>query len=1627
MTTFEVELEREKTEKLSLVAARGATIAAALGLDADAVSTFLHHYFRHVEPEDIDERSVDDLLGLVMSHYRAAAHRPAARAVITIRTPSQSDDGWTAGGATVVQIVTDDRPFLVDSVTMEVLRQGWSIREVFHPQFLVRRDLAGTLRGIVSSADGDPTVLPESWMHLEILPPSRPEPSQPLAGDLERGLLEVLRLVEEAVEDWQKMISRSEETIAQLADPKQTGGRRQEAAQARELLSWLNANHFTFLGYREYTLSYTPDGGDGSARRGQHRFVPVPATGLGILRADVDAPGAFEALPLPGTEPELMVITKDNYKSRVHRPAYLDYIGVRTFDAAGRVSGERRFLGLFSSSAYSESVNRVPVLRQKAAAVLQQSGYSEQSHGGKAVIDVLETFPRDELFQASSDELAATVEKIAHLKERRQVRMFLRREPYGRYMSSLVYLPRDRYTTAVRQRMEQILLRRLGGASIDHTARISESVLARLHFVIRMPLGEAMGDVDVRALERELTQATRTWSDEFADLIADAPDAERLATLVGGLPEGYKEDYTPRQAVQDLTALAALEGEHDMSMALYVPDRRDDAANLRLKIFRRDAPMSLSKILPHLTLLGVDVIDERPYELGLGQSGRAHVYDLGLTVPGGTDAVRSRWTPAAREQFMDAFSASYGGFSEPDGFNALVMGADLHWREVTLLRAVGRYLRQVGVAYSQTYIASALSGNVDLTRLLVSLFQVRFDPDSPLDQPSRVARAAELTEKIKTGLNDVVSLDHDRIIRWFLAVLSATVRTNFYVSARQAIALKLMPREIPELPAPRPEFEIFVYSPRLEGVHLRFGPVARGGLRWSDRAEDFRTEILGLVKAQMVKNAVIVPVGAKGGFYCKRLPDPNADRQAWLNEGMACYQVFVKALLDVTDNLVDGEVVPPPDVVRYDGDDAYLVVAADKGTATFSDLANQIAVDSGFWLGDAFASGGSAGYDHKAMGITARGAWVSVQRHFREMGMNPQTEDFSCVGIGDMSGDVFGNGMLLSHHIKLVAAFDHRHIFLDPDPDPERSWVERARLAALPRSSWADYDPSLISAGGGVFPQTAKSVAITEPVRMALGLLKGVEALTPAELINACLKAPVDLLWNGGIGTYVKASAESHAQVGDKANDGVRVNGNEVRARCIGEGGNLGMTQLGRIEYVQCGGRVNTDFIDNSAGVDTSDHEVNIKILLSKEVAADRLSMAERDQLLVSMTDEVAAEVLATNYDQNLALANAAHGAASMVHVHEDWMARLEDRGLLDREIEFLPSTEAMEARQASHKGLTTPELAVLLAYTKIVLAEQAKASDLPDDPFLAERLVNYFPSDLRERYADEMLEHPLRRDIIATVVVNRFVNSSGITSFHRLSAETGAGASDVIRAQIAAREIFGADELDAQICALDHQIDAQAQTGLRMEVRTLVERATRWMVNNRHRPVDIGAAVGELAAGVHTVQAALPGLLTGRDAEALASRLKGYRAAGVPEELGLAIAALHPAYAALTIVHTAAREGLDVVKVAEVHFTLGQRLGLDRLLTRIVELPRDDRWQTMARAALRDDLHTAHASLTAQVLTTAGAEAQPARELVAKWEKANPAVPESVRLLRSVTASRADLARTSVGLRIVRALLPRA
>ncbi|MBW8751161.1 MAG: NAD-glutamate dehydrogenase [Propionibacteriales bacterium] len=1560
-----------------------------------------------------------------MHQLKTGIERPQGTATVRIFTPSVDAEGWSADGHTVVEVITDDMPFLVDSVTMALDQVDHDVHLVIHPQLVVRRDVAGHLHEVLDDqADVKAhDVSRESWMHLEIdrigaddIPP------------LQQLLEKVLSDVREAVEDWPRMHDRVQVILDDLEEHPPPLPQ-SDLKEGEAFLRWLADNHFTFLGYREYQLE----------RRGDDEvLVAMPGTGFGILRAD---PGLAVPLPAPAAkrarEKTLLVLAKANSRATVHRPVHLDYVGVKKFDEQGEVVGERRFLGLFSSGAYTESVTRIPLAREKARKVLELAGYDAMSHAGKAMLDVLETYPRDEIFQTTVEELAPIAATVMHTRERRQLKLFLRRDTYERFWSVLVYLPRDRYNTAVRERIAGILKEQLHGDSLEYTAHVGDSFAARLHFVVRPAPGEHIGEADAADLERRCAEAARSWRDDFSAAVLAEYGEEKGSRLArryaNSFPEAYKEDYTPRTGAADLGRLEQVEDEGAIGLSLY-ESLEAAVGEARLKIYRVGAPLSLSQVLPTLSAMGVEVVDERPYELE-GLPTPSYIYDFGLRYAGGLPA-------NARDLFQDTVLAVWDGRSESDGFNALVLSVGLSWRQALLLRAYAKHMRQGGTPFAQDYIEDALRINVDITRLLVQLFEARFDPgrngDLAADSESRTAKCADLEERILRALDDVSSLDHDRILRSYLTAIKATLRTNFFQDAHDGgvhpyVSLKLNPAAIPDLPEPRPKYEIFVYSPRVEGVHLRFGAVARGGLRWSDRRDDFRAEVLGLVKAQMVKNTVIVPVGAKGGFFAKMLPDPG-DREAWMAEGIACYKTFISALLDVTDNLVDGPdgrtVVPPPQVVRHDDDDPYLVVAADKGTATFSDIANAVSAEYGFWLGDAFASGGSVGYDHKAMGITARGAWVSVRRHFREMGVDCQKEDFTCVGIGDMSGDVFGNGMLCSEHTLLVAAFDHRDIFLDPHPDPAASYAERKRLFDLPRSSWKDYDTSLISEGGGVFPRSAKSIPLSPEVQQVLGV--DAPKMTPAELMRAILLAPVDLLWNGGIGTYVKATAESDADAADKANDAIRVNGAELRARCVGEGGNLGCTQRGRIEYaVQgCdghGGRINTDFIDNSAGVDTSDHEVNIKILLDRVVRDGDLTAKQRNELLASMTDEVAHLVLGDNYDQNLALANASAQAPALLHVHEDWIRTLERRGLLNRALEALPARREVAGRIERGEGLTGPELSVLLAYTKIVLADELLASDLPDDPFLRGDLYSYFPTKMRQDYRTQMEEHPLRREIVVTQLVNQLVNNSGITYYHRLSGETAASAPELTLANFVGREIFGARALGREIASFDNAVDAAVQTRMRIEVRTLVERASRWLVNNRRAPLDSEAIVAEFEVTVEKVMAELPTLMIGRELEAFTSRRDALVAKGVPEELATRVAVCPPAYMVLGIVQTAARLEADPLEVARVHFAVGERLGLPMLVSRILALPRDDRWQTMARAALRDDLHTVHAQLTGQVLAATGADADTdTAARVAAWEETDAeAINRAAATFEEICADEtADLARMSVALRVVRSLV---
>ncbi len=1640
---MQTKLDEAKAELLAR-AARVAENSPAGGLtptgsegegapDQDALLAYLQRYYLHTAPEDLGDRDPVDVFGAALSHYRLAANRPQGTANVRVHTPTVEENGWTCSHS-VVEVVTDDMPFLVDSVTNELSRQGRGIHVVIHPQVLVRRDVTGKLievlaKQITGELPHDATV--ESWIHVEM-------DRETDRGDLKQitaDLLRVLSDVREAVEDWEKM----RDCALRIADglpgePKAADLPDQEVEEARELLRWLAADHFTFLGYREYELT------------GEDSLTAVPGTGLGVLRSDPQhheddethpVSPSFSRLPADARakarEHKLLVLTKANSRATVHRPSYLDYVGVKKFDADGNVVGERRFLGLFSSAAYTESVRRVPVIRRKVAEVLEGAGFTANSHDGRDLLQILETYPRDELFQTPVDQLRSVVTSVLYLQERRRLRLYLRQDEYGRYYSAIVYLPRDRYTTAVRLRLIDILKEELGGTSVDFTAWNTESILSRLHFVVRVEPGTeltALTEADVERIEARLAEAARSWSDGFAEALNAELGEERAAELLRryghAFPEGYKADHSPRAAVADLVHLEQLtQGVKDFALSLYEPVDAGPGER-RFKIYRTGEQVSLSAVLPVLQLLGVEVVDERPYELRCADRTHAWIYDFGLRMPqlpGGGDYLADD----ARERFQDAFAAVWAGAAENDGFNSLVLRAGLTWRQAVVLRAYAKYLRQAGAMFSQDYMEDTLRNNVHTTRLLVSLFEARMSPER---QKAGTELTDGLLEELDGALDQVASLDEDRILRSFLTVIKATLRTNFFQRADDGkphayVSMKFDPQAIPDLPAPRPAYEIWVYSPRVEGVHLRFGKVARGGLRWSDRREDFRTEVLGLVKAQMVKNTVIVPVGAKGGFVAKNLPDPSVDRDAWLAEGIASYRTFISALLDITDNMVAGEVVPPRDVVRHDEDDTYLVVAADKGTATFSDIANEIAIAYDFWLGDAFASGGSVGYDHKGMGITARGAWESVKRHFRELGHDTQSEDFTVVGVGDMSGDVFGNGMLLSEHIRLVAAFDHRHIFIDPTPDAAVSYAERRRLFELPRSSWADYNTALLSQGGGIHPRSAKSIPVNAAMREALGLAAGVSKMTPADLMQAILKAPVDLLWNGGIGTYVKSSAESNADVGDKANDAIRVNGEDLRVKVVGEGGNLGATQLGRIEFAREGGRINTDAIDNSAGVDTSDHEVNIKILLNALVTDGDMTVKQRNKLLAEMTDEVGALVLRNNYAQNTALANAVAQSPSLLHAHQRFMRRLTRDGHLDRALEFLPNDRQIRELLNNSKGLSQPELAVLLAYTKITVADELISTGLPDDPHLRVLLHEYFPAPLRERFAEQIDAHALRREIITTVLVNDTVNTGGSTFLHRLREETGASIEEVVRAQFAARAIFGLSEVWEAVEALDNQVAAEVQTQIRLHSRRLVERGTRWLLGNRPQPLEIGETVEFFRAGVARVWDDLPKLLRGADLEWYQGILAELSGAGVPEDLALRVAGFSSAFPILDVVAIADRLDKDPMDVAEVYYDLGDRLGITQLMDRIIELPRADRWQSMARASIREDLYAAHAGLTQDVLSVGNGSSTPEQRYKA-WEEKNAALLGRARsTLEEIQGSDDfDLANLSVAMRTMRTLL---
>jgi len=1576
----------------------------------------LDRFYLHAPPEELAERSPEVMRAVAEGVWRLSRERTPGTADVRVFNPTQAEDGWTSRH-TAIQVCTDDMPFLVDSVLGELEQRDLEVHLLLHPQMPVRDTEQGV--EVVEPDEGERV---ESWMHIEV----DRIPLEETRHELAQRLLDVLADVRAAYEDWGDMRQRCHDIIRELETHVPPTVDPDSVQPTIDFLRWLEDHHFTFLGYREYRLEMLD---------GEEVLRSVPGTGLGILRDTDEGEGSISRLRpearATAREPRLLTITKANSRATVHRPVYLDYVGIRKFDTRGEVVGERRFLGLFTNSAYAESVTRLPVIGDKVRTILRDSGYAPDSHSGKDLMQVLETYPRDELFQAPIEVLAENAWEILLAQERRAFRLFVRKDEFGRFVSALVYLPRDRFNTAVRLRMERMLVEAYGAETVDYATRVGDQVLAQIHYILRMPRGGSIPDVDVEELERRLQEASRTWEERLAEAVqshfADEDTiGDVLARYASGFPEAYKEDFDAQTALVDLEHIKSLETRRKgMPLRLYAEPGADPATR-RLKCYR-DREMPLTEVLPVFTDMGVKVTDERPYTL-IGRDGvTRYIYDFGMKAPAQVwEGQHGRTEEEVARAFEEAFGAVWDGTAESDSLNSLVLSAGLHWREVVIVRTVVRYLRQVS-SFSLEYIEEAFAANPVLSRLLVELFRARFDPDATGD---RDAAVEEVRERIRTALDDVASLDQDRIIRSGVDVVMATLRTNFFRTDEDGrpkphVSLKLNPRAIEGLPEPRPAFEIWVYAPRVEGVHLRFGAVARGGLRWSDRREDFRTEILGLVKAQMVKNAVIVPTGSKGGFFAKRLPDPSVDREAWLNEGKGAYRIFIKGMLDVTDNRVDGEIVPPDRVVRHDGDDPYLVVAADKGTAAFSDLANEVAREYGFWLDDAFASGGSAGYDHKAMGITARGAWESVKRHFRELGVDTQSEDFTVVGIGDMSGDVFGNGMLLSEHIRLVAAFDHRDIFLDPDPDAASSYAERRRLFELPRSSWQDYDRSLISEGGGVYPRTAKSIPISPQVRQRLGIADGVTTMTPHELLSAILRAPVDLLWNGGIGTYVKASTETHSQIGDRANDAIRVDGRDLRVKVVGEGGNLGFSQLGRIEAAEHGVHINTDAIDNSAGVDTSDHEVNIKIALTPLVRSGDLSREERDELLVSMTDEVARSVLRNNYEQNVLLGNARYQGGVMVQVHARLMNALSESVGLDRELEFLPDDRELTRRERDGRGLTTPEFAVLVAYAKLALKGSLLESEVPDDSYLESTLLEYFPAPLRERFGDVLRQHPLRREIIVNSLANNMVNRGGITFAFRAVEETGASYPQVARAFVVCRDVFDLAGFVTQVEGLDNKVSTAAQSELYLEFRRLLDRAVRWFLNNQSLTSRVERDIERFRGPVRELTPKVGGMLLGSERERWLAQAERARGNGIPEDLATWYASLLDSFSLLDIVELAEQVDRPVEEVAELYFATSERFQVDELLTAVSNLPRDDRWSSLARGAVRDDLYGVLRALTRTVLQGSEPHDDP-RVRIDQWAGNNrESLTRVSQVLKNVARlENPGLAPVSVALRTLRGLV---
>lgn len=1558
------------------------TMARFAGADA-----WIEQYFLNSPDDEREEFTPAELEDLARTHRALAEIRASKTPIVAARNDDYN---------TTLYVATDDMPHIVSSLTAYLSAHFGGFVTILHPTFLAERGPDGTLlslrgtgmRGNLASGDtatlGVPslklsenapagtTVAIESWIAIRLTRYLTEEDQRRCEKEVERVLADVRAchtdldaMVTRVFDLAQSMYELRGATLGHGEESYAANPRGVEPASrvevAQDFLHWLTRGNFVFMGVKERVL-------DGTS--GAIALVDRPGSALGILRSTEGK----SRIQLSGDTldralfPRPVYITKANSRSTVARNDYLDYIGVRRFDMSGRVIGEYVILGLFTRQAYSLPAIETPLVRERIAMVRRRLGYHPGSYSDKALLGALEDYPRLELLQASVNELAETFSGIMGLEERRKTRLFLRADRFNRFITAVVYLPRDRYNTDVRYRIEQVFRQEFDLSAIDYEVYLSSSSLARLFFRIRLTNPNDVPTTDHQALEKQMQQVTRSWAEATAAAIeAWKPGAEgrRLASAwADASSAAYRADYTVEQAIEDIVILESLSGKKPAAIKV----EAGEANTTRLKTYL-SAPHTLTELLPVMQNMGLVVVDQKPYEFKPEDGEEyGYLYDFGVEFPEGVDP------NAVASLYEDALNAYLLGERESDTLDRLILSEGLTWQEARLFRALNHYLIQLGLGYTPSFMSNTLLANPGITKHLVEFFNVSFDPNNGLNDEQRNARREDLEAALVEELNKIPTLDADRYLRSLSKVIRAILRTNAYLG-REAFAIKVAPQQIDFAPLPRPKFEIFVYSPRVEGVHLRFGDVARGGLRWSDRRDDFRTEVLGLVKAQMVKNAVIIPTGAKGGFYPKQLPDPAVDRDAWITEGRESYKVFIRSLLDVTDNLAVGTdgsetVVRPEGVIARDENDYYLVVAADKGTAAFSDTANAISLERGFWLGDAFASGGSVGYDHKAMGITARGAWESVKRHFAELGHDAQTEAFTAVGIGDMSGDVFGNGLLRSKATRLVAAFDHRDIFLDPTPDAAVSFEERQRLYNLPRSSWQDYNRELISAGGGVYSRGLKSIEITPEVREVLGLDESVTELAPTELISAILKAPVDLIYNGGIGTYVKASTETNAQVGDKANDALRVNGKDLRARIVGEGGNLGFTQLGRIEAARNGVLLNTDAIDNSAGVETSDREVNIKILVDRLVARGELSSEERASFIESLQDEVGGKVLETNVDQNVLLQGEFHGSFLGTNLYKRLMHDLEEHAGLNRAVEFLPTDEELDERlETTGDRLTRPELAVLAAYVKIYLTHALEQTDFADDPYLEGVLRTYFPAALVERFGQHLDSHPLRKEIICTRVANELVNIGGITFAYRIMEEFNVGIDSVARAFIVARELFELGTAAKLHSELSPKTPLDAWFTVLRDNQRVLDRAVRWFITERG--VVAGATISELLENFGSVvemRRNLPEYLSDTSRARVRAKRDAGEAWGLPEELIVIWIRGFEGYALLDVIRSAADHDFEATSLAPVYFATYDRFKVDELLGLITELPRSDRWEILARQAMRGSLYETAASLALSV-----------------------------------------------------------